>query len=226
MGRFFLKLAIPGMSLQAVRASLRGLAREVITAATFHHAAIYQHHHHHHHHHDWSWRVLSASRSFHPNWESPDWFMCLVQYFLVVPAVIDFKQWFKEFKEAYQWQRKQKWLFVQHDTHSHTGYITLYRGLPEILPSQQICHDSSLRVDVAMAVAPALGRSLIPPRKSRPRPDSFDGLWGHRLAAKTIAKTWRLQDLGQKPQQNIDNCWVLYVLKQQKGYIYIYTVYI
>ncbi|CAL1151430.1 unnamed protein product [Cladocopium goreaui] len=32
-------------------------------------------------------------------------------------------------------------------------------------------------------------RSLIPPRKSRPRPDSFDGLWGHRLAAKTIAKT-------------------------------------
>lgn len=129
LGHFFLKLAIPGMSLQAVRASLRDLAREVITAATFHHAAIHQHHRHHHHHHAWSRRVFSPFRSFHPNLESPDWFMCLVQYFLVVPAVIDFKQWSKskEFKEAYQWQRGQKWLFVQHDAHSHTGYVTLYR---------------------------------------------------------------------------------------------------
>jgi len=86
LGHFFLKLAIPGMSLQAVRASLRDLAREVITAATFHHAAIHQHHRHHHHHHAWSRRVFSPFRSFHPNLESPDWFMCLVQYFLVVPA--------------------------------------------------------------------------------------------------------------------------------------------
>ena len=89
----------------------------------------YINHHRHHHHHAWSRRVFSPFRSFHPNLESPDWFMCLVQYFLVVPAVIDFKQWSKskEFKEAYQWQRGQKWLFVQHDAHSHTGYVTLYR---------------------------------------------------------------------------------------------------
>ena len=74
---------------------------------------------------------------------------------LAVPAVVDLNPWSREVK---QWQRKQSWLFVQHLTITRD----VSRGLPEMLPPQEICHDSSLRV-VAMAVAPALGRSLIPP---------------------------------------------------------------
>jgi hypothetical protein len=85
-----------------------------------------------------------------------------------------------------------------------------------------------------MAVAPALGRSLIPPTW-KPTTPWWTPAWIHFQAERLQilmgfgATDWRprpyisrLQDLGQTPQQNIGNYWVLYVMKQQKWYIYIY----
>ena len=73
-----------------------------------------------------------------------------------------------------------------------------------------------------MAVAPALGRSLIR-FQARERLLILMALGPQIGGQDPRGKTWmrcemfrlisRLQDLGQKPQQNIGNYWVLYVMK-------------